>query len=178
MIGVLIETKNLKLRPLKLSDLDDFYEYASNEKVGNNSTWKPHSSKEESLNILTSFVKDKEYLAIIDKKDKKLIGIIGFHEDPFRALGSDKLREIGYGLNYNYWDRGYMTEAASAAVDYIFSNTSIECLTAYTADFNKRSQRVIEKLGFFKEGILNKSWINYKGEVHSRYCYFLNKNSF
>ena len=40
---VILETERLILRPFKENDLDDFYEYAKNPKVGPNAGWKPHA---------------------------------------------------------------------------------------------------------------------------------------
>lgn len=49
-----IDTGRLILRGWLLDDLNDLYEYAKNPQVGPMAGWKPHSSKEESLNALKS----------------------------------------------------------------------------------------------------------------------------
>ena len=45
---VILTTERLTLRPWRLSDLDDFFEYASVDGVGQMAGWKPHENKEES----------------------------------------------------------------------------------------------------------------------------------
>ena len=62
--NVILKTKRLTLRPWKLSDLDDFYEYASVDGVGQMAGWQPHKNKEETLEILQNFIKEKKTFAI------------------------------------------------------------------------------------------------------------------
>ena len=45
---VVLKTSRLLLRPWKMSDLDDFYEYAKVDGVGQMAGWLPHKNKEES----------------------------------------------------------------------------------------------------------------------------------
>ena len=49
-------TKRLVLRPWKQDDLDDFFEYASVDGVGQMAGWKPHENKQETQKILDSFI--------------------------------------------------------------------------------------------------------------------------
>ena len=50
--NVVLKTERLVLRPWRLSDLDDFYEYASVDGVGEMAGWPHHKSKDDSLVIL------------------------------------------------------------------------------------------------------------------------------
>ena len=45
--GTILHTERLTLRPWKTEDLDDFYEYASADGVGQMAGWLPHKNKEE-----------------------------------------------------------------------------------------------------------------------------------
>ena len=45
---VVLKTERLTLRPWKESDLDDFYEYARVDGVGQMAGWLPHKDREES----------------------------------------------------------------------------------------------------------------------------------
>lgn len=51
-----LETERLILRPWRQRDLEDFYEYASVDGVGQMAGWIPHRSKEESQEILKLFI--------------------------------------------------------------------------------------------------------------------------
>ena len=50
--NVIIKTQRTILRPFQIGDLDDFFEYASVDGVGQMAGWLPHKNKEESLKIL------------------------------------------------------------------------------------------------------------------------------
>ena len=168
---MLIKTERLILKDLSMEDLEGFFEYASNKEVGTRSTWKPHESLEESREILGEFVDSKEFFSIYTREDGKFIGIVGLHEDELKRMPKEKCREIGYGLHYDYWGKGYMAEASKEVIKFAFENLGLELITGYTSKENKRSKRVLEKIGLKYEGLLRKAWHNYKGDYRDRYCY-------
>lgn len=55
--------------------------------------------------------------------------------------------EIGYRLRPEFWGRGLATEAAQAALRYGFESLDLPEIVAHTIPANKRSRRVIEKIG-------------------------------
>ena len=55
--------------------------------------------------------------------------------------------EIGYRLRPEFWGRGLATEAGQAALRYGFECLGLPEIVAYTIPANKRSRRVIEKIG-------------------------------
>ena len=55
--------------------------------------------------------------------------------------------EIGYRLRPEFWGRGLATEAGQAALRYGFECLELREIVAYTLPANKRSRRVIEKIG-------------------------------
>ena len=62
--NLVLKTERLILRPWTLDDVDDMYEYAKVEGVGIWAGWLPHKDREESKNIVESFIKHKKVLAI------------------------------------------------------------------------------------------------------------------
>ncbi len=62
--------------------------------------------------------------------------------------------EIGYDLWIDYWGRGIMPEAIRALIQFGFEKMNLNRIEATTHTENVRSQRVLHKLGFQKEGIL------------------------
>lgn len=173
-----IETKRLIIKKISEDDLEDFHEYAGNPLVGSKSLWKPHKNLQESKEILNGFLKDDEYLGIHHKNDKKLIGILGLHEDSSRKINSKLCRELGYGINYDYWNKGYMTEACLAILDWLFVHKNLEIITGTTSLENKSSQRVMEKIGMKKEGVIRYGWINYKGEIKDKFISSIKKDEY
>lgn len=53
---VILKTERLTLRPWRQSDLDDFFEYASVDGVGQMAGWIPHANREESQMIMNKFI--------------------------------------------------------------------------------------------------------------------------
>lgn len=150
--GKQIETERLILRSFLPSDLDDFYEYASVEGVGERAGWKHHESKEESKEILDNFISQDRDFAIYSKKDNKVIGSLGVNEygmeEKLTEFNGYKGREIGYVLAKPYWGQGLMPEAVKAVIDYLFLDLDLDFLTCGYYNFNAQSKRVQEKCGF------------------------------
>ncbi len=152
-----IETPRLLLRGWKETDLDDLFEYASVEGVGELAGWKHHESREETEFVLKMFLAEKNVFAIEEKESGKVIGSLGLHDswanrDP--AFERFKVKEIGYVLSKAYWGRGIMPEAVNAVMGYCFDTLKLDALTAGHFTDNAQSRRVIEKCGFtfVKEG--------------------------
>lgn len=147
--NIRIETDRLVLRPWRESDLEDFYEYASVEGVGEMAGWKHHRTIEETKNILGFFIRDKKTFALELKENGKVIGSLGLEEMDIDPVEGEKLgREIGYVLSKAYWGRGLMPEAVRAVMDYCFGTLGFDYLTCGHFTRNDRSRRVIEKCGF------------------------------
>ena len=147
--NVRIETDRLILRPWREDDLEDFYEYASVDGVGQMAGWAPHKSMEESRTILGYFIHDKRNLCLELKENSKVIGSIGLevmYPDPVE--GALYGRELGYVISKDYWGRGLMPEAVKAVIDYCFTVFDFDYLTCSHFLRNDRSRRVIEKTGF------------------------------
>lgn len=150
--GTQIETERLILRPFLPSDLDDFYEYASVEGVGERAGWKHHESKANSKEILDNFIFQDHDFAIYSKKDNKVIGSLGVNEygmeEKLTEFEHYKGREIGYVLSKDYWGQGLMPEAVKGVIDYLFKTLNLDFLLCGYYDFNTQSKRVQEKCGF------------------------------
>jgi ribosomal-protein-alanine N-acetyltransferase len=82
------------------------------------------------------------YWLIVIREEQAGVGLIGFKGAP-DGSGST---EIGYGIDPGSQNKGYMTEAVRALVDWAFSHRDCRLVTA-TAVSNPASNRVLEKLG-------------------------------
>ena len=151
-----LETERLILRNWNESDLEDFYEYAKVEGVGEMAGWPHHTDIEVSKRILQEFIEKDEVYAIVLKENMKVIGSLGIHnrtmDEGYQAQNG---REIGYVLSKHYWGRGLVPEAVKAAIQYAFEEIQVDVLWCGHFDINQRSRRVIEKCGFqfFGEGV-------------------------
>ena len=144
-----IATDRLILRPWRLDDIQDLFDYASVEGVGEMAGWCHHRSIEESGKILEMFIEHKKTFALELKENGKVIGSLGLEEmDPDPVDGERYGREIGYVLSKEYWGKGLMTEAVMAVIDFCFQTLELDYLTCGHFIQNSRSSRVIEKCGF------------------------------
>ncbi len=150
--GKVIETARLILRAFEPTDLDDFYAYASVDGVGEMAGWKHHESKEQSREILNSFIKDDNVFAIVDKSTGKVIGSLGVEkygmEDKLTEFKNFRGREIGFVLSKDYWGKGLAPEAVNSVTDYLFNELNLDFLLCGYYNFNSQSKRVQEKCGF------------------------------
>lgn len=72
----------------------------------------------------------------------------------FKGLPETGVPEIGYGLQEEYWGRGYATEAVRAALNWALGQPGVVAVEAETDPENAASQRVLEKCGFRPNGTL------------------------
>ncbi len=107
--------------------------------------------------------------------------------DPDQIIGDISLNHIirgalqscflGYKLDQKYTANGYMTEAVESIVHYAHNILQLNRIEANIMPSNLASIRVVEKVGFNKEGYSpNYLKINGKWEGHFRYAY-LNPNN-
>lgn len=147
-----IETERLLLRAFKETDLNDFYEYAKIDGVGEMAGWPHHENIEESKKILDRFIKNDIVFAIVYKENNKVIGSLGVEEcglvDKLTEFEGLLGRELGYVLSKNYWGNGIMPEAVKGVIDYLFNDLNIDYITIGHFSRNNQSRRVIEKCGF------------------------------
>ena len=147
--GVVLTTDRLTLRPWRESDLNDFYEYASVDGVGQMAGWNPHRNVEESKMILAHFIKGKHVFAL--EHQGKVIGSLGveeYSEENYPELDTLQGREIGYVLSKTYWGQGLMPEAVKAVIDWLFDEIQLDFIIVGHFDRNAQSKRVVEKCGF------------------------------
>lgn len=79
--------------------------------------------------------------------------------------GKDERRgEIGYAISEKYWGNGIATEAVNMAVLRVFKELEyLDRVEGLVYKENKASQRVLEKAGFTRDGLLRKYFF-VKGE--------------
>ena len=144
-------SERLVLRPWRVTDLKDFFTYASVPGVGEMAGWPHHQNMRTTKRVLSGFIKEMSEFAIVHKRDNKVIGSLGFHRswtnEDYRYKHL-RAKEIGYVLSKEHWGRGLAPEAVLKVVDYCFTTLDIEILACGHFISNLQSKRVIEKCGF------------------------------
>ena len=148
-----LETERLWLRPMRMSDSSDMYEYARRRDVTEYLLWSPHPSEQYTRDYLRYI--EKRYAigefydwAVVEKASGRMIGTCGFTRFDFPHNGG----EIGYVLNPSVHGKGYATEAAGRVLRFGFENLSLHRIEAKFMEGNASSLRVMEKLGMRLEG--------------------------
>ena len=145
--------ERIAIRNLKLSDIDAYYIYGSDQLVGPQAGWKPFPNLNVAKNVLSGHIVNKETFAIVNKQNDYLIGTISLYNTALRKY--NKAKSLGFSLSSKYWNKGIMTEAVKLMIEYAFTKTDCEILEVGHHSDNYASKRVIEKCGFNYDGRLN-----------------------
>lgn len=83
------------------------------------------------------------YFLLLRAADRRAMGVCGFKGAP-TLFGSV---ELGYAINEQFRNHGYMTEAVRALVEWAFRDPTCRRVTAETLRDNYASQKVLQKAG-------------------------------
>ena len=112
---ILAETERLILRRYRQEDLQDLYEYLSDQEVVEYEPYKPLTFDETKENLQWRIGTD-EMIAVALKCSHKMIGNVYLGKREFEAL------EIGFVFNRHYWGHGYAAESCGALIRQAFAN--------------------------------------------------------
>lgn len=90
---------------------------------------------------------------IFQKDSPEIIGCIGLNNVVWGCFLSCF---IGYKLDRQFLNKGYMTQAVRAVVDYAFQSLHLHRIEGNVMPRNMASRRVLEKCGFSEEGLAKK----------------------
>ncbi|CAK8539175.1 unnamed protein product [Lathyrus sativus] len=152
----IIGLNQITLRPFHLSDLDDLMVITTDEKVANFCSWKPYTSKEEGIKFIENIPTRFLWCKAICLNDRA-IGRISLKSRSPHDKSRNKTAELGYVLASKYWGKGIATCAVKQVLKVVFNELPhLERVEAFVDVENVGSQRVLEKAGFQKEGVLRK----------------------
>lgn len=82
----------------------------------------------------------------------------------FKIHAGNRRAELGYGLGPAHWGKGYAQEAVSALLGFGFADVEQGGLGLHRVEAdidpaNQGSARLLERLGFQREGLLRERWI-------------------
>lgn len=143
----ILETERLILRPWMESDAESLYQYAKDPAVGPIAGWPPHTSVENSRNIIRDILSVPETYAVVLKGTNNPIGSVGimFGDNVHSADKQDHDAEIGYWLGVPFWGRGLIPEAVNRLLERCFKELKIKRVWCGYYDGNIKSRRVMDK---------------------------------
>ncbi|MEF2094719.1 GNAT family protein [Bacillus sp. CFBP9009] len=151
----LIETKRLILREVTIEDANDMFKYLSDTDVVKPMGLDPC----QTVNDVWDEIKWYESIfeegsgirwGITLKNSGKVIGSCGF----LNMVSKHHRAEIGYELTKDQWGKGIASEALEAVVMYGYRHFHLERIEALIEPDNLPSQKLVEKQGFRREGLL------------------------
>ncbi|CAL0332079.1 unnamed protein product [Lupinus luteus] len=149
------------LQPFKASDVDDFLKWASDDRVTHYLRWNTITSKQQALDYINNVAIPHPWRQSICLHHHS-IGYISFKPQS----GDNRCKaHVSYALAVEHWGKGIVTEALKMALPIVFKQfPQLLRVEALVEVENKGSQRVLQKVGFLKEGLLRK-YAFCKGEI-------------
>ena len=160
-----IESDRLVVRLLARADLPALLEVNSSEEVtallpyprwasiADGEAWFGRMEAIQATGLALQFV-------VVSKATGAAIGtclLFRFEEGSARA-------ELGYALGRSHWGAGLMSEALTALLGRAFGDMGLRRIEAEVDVRNAASARLLQRLGFRREGLLRERWVS-KGEV-------------
>jgi ribosomal-protein-alanine N-acetyltransferase len=156
---VTLSTTRLLLRDLREADFEAVHEYAADPKVVRYTTFGPNT-EEQTRAFLTACalepaeVPRRSYtLGVIDRTSGQLIGSCGI----MQSDGTARQFMLGYCFSRAAWNQGYGKETARALARFGFETLNAHRLWALVFLDNLPSARILEGLGFRREGLARQS---------------------
>ena len=156
-----LQTSRLTLRPVRMSDAEDLYEYSRDPEVARHVLWDAHRSIHQTREYIRYLLRQYRSAApstfVIALRDSgKVIGTIGF----MWIQSENRSAEVGYSLSRTYWNHGYMSEALKAVVEFGFTKLNLNRIEAQHECDNPASGHVMLHAGMKHEGTLRQRLYN------------------
>lgn len=168
---MILANEKLFLREFMPHDWIDVHKYASQEIVCRYQTWGPNTeedSKEfiqDALDEARQTPRERYVFAIIYQET-----LIGSVEIMIRDF-TNKVGEIGYIVNPDYWGKGVATQSAKLVITFGFDTLKLHRIYATCDPRNIGSSKVLEKVGMAKEGILRENMLMKDGIWRDSFLY-------
>ena len=172
---MIIETERLILRPWQESDAEDLYTYAKDPEVGPPAGWPPHTSVENSREIINTVLSRSETYAVC-LKDGKPIGSVGLHLNGSTDMTDrDDECELGYWIGKPFWGQGLIPEAARELLRYAFEKLGMCAVWCGYYEGNEKSRKVQTKLGFVYQHKTEGLEVSLMNEIRTGHCNLMTK---
>lgn len=145
----------IALRRFKQEDASFMANLANNAKIASNlRDGFPHPfTLVNALSFIEKANAQQPQMIFAIEWDGKYVGNLGIH--PKDDIYS-QTAEIGYFIGEPFWGNGIASKAIGIAIEKAFNEFNLIRLEAGVFEHNIPSMRVLEKNGFFKEGIAQK----------------------
>lgn len=172
---MILETQQLILRPWQEKDAEDLFTYASDPEIGPPAGWPPHTSVENSREIIRTALSDAQTYAVC-RKNGRPIGSVGLKlKGSTDMTDRDDECELGYWIGKPFWGQGLIPEAARALLHYGFAELGMRAVWCGYYDGNEKSRKVQTKLGFLYQHKTEGIAVNLMHEIRTGHCNLMTK---
>jgi len=116
---------------------------------------------------------EQQMWAVTLKGNDTVIGLVSLQQPDHRGDQYHRRAEVGYGLARASWGQGIGSEAVRAVVTYGFAHLKLNRIYAGTIADNHESVRLLERLGFVREGTQRQHSLEDDGRFHDSALYGL-----
>jgi len=155
-----IKTKDFILRPMRMSDAKDYFEFQSDpwaKKMFMSNPKTINDAKKEMKEQINGMRKKPipSYESFVIEKNGQILGFIWIDkmDDKFNRHKAS----IGYFINSKFRGKGIGGKAIKRVTDYAFKKYKLKRMATCTRDFNIGSRKALEKAGYKLEGIMKKN---------------------
>lgn len=152
-----LRTSRLRLRMPVSGDAKALYQLYGNPLVTRYLDWDGPASEEEAEAVLAYY--GQQYhtgkvlrWAVTSPEADEMLGTV--------MLGNfqkEAIADLGYDLTHSAWRQGYMNETLTEVLRFATADLKLVRIQAYVSPENIASAKLLEKLGFAKEGLLRKA---------------------
>lgn len=152
---LVIRTERLMIRRFCMGDATDCFSFMSDKQGRHLNGCKPfYKMDDEYWEQMKLFEQQDGQYVIVLQSTSEVIGTINVFADNSRAVES---KEIGYAISPKYQRKGYAFEAISAMLIFLQNELLLDMVVAGVLPENIPSIKLLEKLGFSREGIRHKA---------------------
>ena len=150
-----LETERFGLRKLELSDAESLFTILADEEVTrfyDDEAFTEISQAKAQIQAWANGFDERRSIrwGIVRREDDIVIGTCGYYGfNVWHRRGS-----LGFELARSYWRQGIMTEALEAIIAFGFNEVGLNRIQAVVMPGNEGSEKLLEKLGFRREGVL------------------------
>jgi [ribosomal protein S5]-alanine N-acetyltransferase len=157
-----IRTDRLELRPFLLSDGPAVFAYSQDPDWAEYQQSTPSSEREADRIVAELSLRDWENQpAWAITRSGEVVGLVSLVFD-----AGHRIALLGYGIHEKHRGLGLTGEAVRAVLDQAFTvHGQLTRVAANTDARNHSSSRLLEKLGFSREGTLRSGGVTAKGEL-------------
>ena len=167
-----IDLDGARLRPLRVADAAALYAYLRDPVVTELTSYPDVSVPMVEAMIERSLSRwaagELSRWGVASQHDDQLVGTCGFNE----WSQVHRWAELAYDLAQAHWGKGLMRQAVAAVIQWTFRRDQVDRVQAFVRVDNRRSQRLLERSGFVREGCL-RSYRVCRGQPHDFYIFGL-----